>query len=303
MIDLRALSHFVGVAERLNLSEAAKAFHLSQSALSRQIQSLESRLGIKLFDRIGKRLHLTAEGEDLLPRAQALLDQADALSARVDKVAQGRLGFLRVGATPQTIEALLSQALIDFGLRWPAIDTVLVEGSNDFLLSQVELGAIHVAVAALPDHHALEGTELFTARVCAVMPHAHPLARKTRIEVSTLREQRLLLLHEGFMTRSLFDNASGKAGLRGHGVMESSSMHTLSALARAGHGIAIVSSTSMPPPPECVGIPLTVGGRYLQQTVSAVWNPRRHKSGLVDAFITALTDHVSSSPHAEAFRA
>ena len=302
MIDLRALSHFVGVAERLNLSEAAKAFHISQSALSRQIQSLESRLDIKLFDRTGKRLHLTAEGEDLLPRAQALLDQAYALSTRIDKVAQGRLGFLRIGATPQTIEALLSQALIDFRQRWPAIDTVLVEGSNDFLLSQVEQGAIHVAVAALPDYHDLEGMELFTARVCAVMPHAHPLARKTRIEVNTLREQRLLLLHEGFMTRSLFDSASAKAGLRAHGALESSSMHTLCALARAGHGVAIVSSTSMPPP-ECVGVPLTLNGRYLRQTVSAVWNPRRHKSGVVDAFITALADHIGSSPHAQAFRA
>ncbi|MFP3245438.1 MAG: LysR family transcriptional regulator, partial [Paraburkholderia sp.] len=76
MIDLRALSLFVGVAERLNLSQAAKAFHISQSALSRQIQTLERGLDITLFDRAGKRLLLTAEGEDLLPRAQALLDQA-----------------------------------------------------------------------------------------------------------------------------------------------------------------------------------------------------------------------------------
>ena len=301
MVDLRALSLFVGVAERLNLSQAAKAFHISQSALSRQIQTLERGLDITLFDRAGKRLLLTAEGEDLLPRAQALLDQAYALSERVDAVARGRLGLLRIGATPQTIEALLAHALIDFKQTWTEIETVLVEGSNDFLLSQVEMGAVHVAVAALPDHHDLEGINLFTARVCAVMARAHPLAKRSRIEVNTLREQPLLLLQEGFMTRSLFDSASAKAGLRGHGILESSSMHTLCALAQAGHGIAIVSSTSMPPP-ECVGIPLTVSGRYLQQTVSAVWNPRRYKSGVVDAFITTLAQHIGTSPHARVFR-
>ena len=205
----------------------------------------------------------------------------------MDEVAQGRLGLLRIGATPQTVEALMAHALIDFKQTRTAIETVLVEGSNDFSLSQVDMGAVHAAVAALPDHHDLEGIELFNARVCAVMARTHPLAKKTRIELNTLRGQPLLLLQEGFMTRSLFDSACAKVGLRGHGILESSSMNTLCAMSRAGHGIAIVSSTSMPPP-ECVGIPLTLSGRYLHQTVSAVWNPRRYKSGVVDAFITSL---------------
>jgi DNA-binding transcriptional LysR family regulator len=88
MIDLKALRAFVVIGERLNMTRAAEVLHISQSALSRQIQGLEHNLGIRLFDRIGKRLVLTAEGDDLLPRAAALIDQAQNLSTRMKAITQ-----------------------------------------------------------------------------------------------------------------------------------------------------------------------------------------------------------------------
>lgn len=80
MFNLRTLQLFVAVAERLSISNAAIAMHISQSALSRQIQRLEEDLGVQLFERMGKRLSLTAEGQDLLPRVGHLLQQANGLS-------------------------------------------------------------------------------------------------------------------------------------------------------------------------------------------------------------------------------
>ena len=68
MRDLRQLRFFVTVAELMNVSRAAEALNISQSALSRQLQALEEEIGLRLFDRVGKRLVLTAEGEEMLPR-------------------------------------------------------------------------------------------------------------------------------------------------------------------------------------------------------------------------------------------
>lgn len=303
MVDLKRLRAFVAVAERLSISRAADVLYVSQSALSRQIQGLESDLGIALFDRIGKRIALTAEGEDLLPRAQALLDDAYDLSSRLDATARGHLGLLRIGATPQTIETLLSHVLRNFREKWRAIEIALVEGSNDFLLDQVDAGAVHVAIAALPQHHELDGIDLFSARLFAVLPSRHPLAKQARIDVKALAEYPLLLLlREGFMTRDLFAHACAKAGVRPRSILESSSTQTLCALARTGHGIAIVSSTGVQPQKGSKDIPLIVGERVIRQTVSAVWNPRRHRSNLVEPLLQELTAFVTHSPLAARFR-
>src|SRR5690554_1706526 len=111
MFNLRTLELFIAVAERLSISHAAAAMHISQSALSRQIQKLEEDLGVRLFERTGKRLVLTAEAGDLLPRVSQLLQQAHGLSDRVQQFHQGEVGYLSLGATPQTIEAVLAPVL------------------------------------------------------------------------------------------------------------------------------------------------------------------------------------------------
>jgi LysR family transcriptional regulator, cyn operon transcriptional activator len=92
MIDLRSLKFFVEVANQLHMSHAAVALHISQPALSRQIQGLELALGLNLFDRSGKRLALTDAGDDLLLRATALLEEAQKLCAHAAAHSRGKRG-------------------------------------------------------------------------------------------------------------------------------------------------------------------------------------------------------------------
>lgn len=286
MFDLRALSLFASVAETRNISRAAEINHLSQSALSRQIQALEEALSFSLFDRSAKRLLLTAEGESLLPRVQALLAHANELAQHIGLSAQGQTGLLRIGATPQTIESLLSRGLVSFRKARPSVEVRLQEGSNEQLIELVELGKVHVAIANLPQHSNLDGEELFRSTVTAVLLRDHKLAAKSRLDVRDLRGASLLLPGEGFTTRALFDSACARAEVRASVVFESSSTHTLSALAEAGHGIAIVSSAAYESVSrKCVSVPLSERGRALEQSISVIWNPRAHKSGLISAFV------------------
>jgi DNA-binding transcriptional LysR family regulator len=81
-VELRHLRYFVSVAEVASVSKAALRVHVSQPALSRQIHDLERELGVRLFDRVGRGIRLTAEGEDLLARARDVLTRADSLSVR-----------------------------------------------------------------------------------------------------------------------------------------------------------------------------------------------------------------------------
>ena len=97
-MDLKHLRTFVTVAELGTVSRAALGLRISQSALSRQISDLEQEFGFKLFDRVGRRLVLTAIGEQLLGDCRDVLGHVGSLGERVALLRRGDGGELKVAA-------------------------------------------------------------------------------------------------------------------------------------------------------------------------------------------------------------
>src|SRR5262245_40434758 len=112
-MDLRHLRYFVAVAEAGGFSQAAAKLRVSQPALWRQVRQLERDLGVRLFDRIGRRVRMTGQGEDLLTQGRDLLARAESLGDRARASGAGHTGVLRLGATPQMLESLAG-----FLARW-----------------------------------------------------------------------------------------------------------------------------------------------------------------------------------------
>src|SRR5262252_6118070 len=117
--NIDQLRTFVIVVESGGIHRAVARLHLSQPAASRQIASLEAALGVPLFDRIGRRLKLTAEGEGLLRLSRRLLGEVESFRERVVALKKGEIGILRVAATPQVIENTLSNFLGQYRQRYP----------------------------------------------------------------------------------------------------------------------------------------------------------------------------------------
>lgn len=106
---------------------AAPRLHLSQPAASRQIQALEAEPSVPLFDRIGHRMRLTAEGEEVVRRARRLLQEAESLRDRTKALKSGVTGTLRVGCSPQHFETVLARFVSGFRRRHPGIEVQFVE--------------------------------------------------------------------------------------------------------------------------------------------------------------------------------
>lgn len=284
-MELRDLRYFVAVADCLGFSRAAQNLRISQPALSRQIKSLEEELGIRLFDRVGRRTLLTAAGADLLDRGRALLQESESIKGRASDLAGGSRGLLRLGATPHAYESFVARLLARFRRASPEIDITLVEDGAATLVEAVKRGSIHVAVASLPAGTGLEGRPLFPFGIVAVVPRSHPLAARRIVEVTQLASHPLLLMNRSFLTRQLFDSACHSLHVVPRVVLESNSAQSLLSLAEHGQGVAILPSTVRLGQTKQKVIPLRHGGKPVGLWMSVIWDGKRYLTPAAKTFV------------------
>jgi DNA-binding transcriptional LysR family regulator len=291
-VELRHLRYFVGVAEEASVSKAAERLHISQPALSRQIRDLEAELGLPLFDRVGRSIELTADGEDLLRRSREVLAQAEGVRDRARALRGGVVGVLRVGATPQMTQSVLASFLARYGRSRPGIEVQLTDAGGVRLLDLVEEGALHLAVSGIWGGAQLRSHLLFPIRVLAVSAPRPGRKRRRTIDVTDLANEPLLLLQREFGTRQLFEAACRVARLRPHIRMESGDPQSLVALAEAGHGVAVVPSTVPFHSRKLEVVPILMQQRSLGIWGAVVWDPRRSLPDYAPRFVEELAAHV-----------
>ncbi|MEG3663258.1 LysR family transcriptional regulator [Celeribacter halophilus] len=290
MLNLRELRNFVEVAERLNITIAASVVNLSQPTLSRQIQALERKLGVILFERIGKRMVLTTEGADLATQAIALLEQADALAQNASRKKLEQSGVLRIGGTPQTITWLLSPAMARFRVKHPKVTLMLNEGNNDELIEMVEHGAVNVVVANLGINNVLVGQPLFQSQLFAILPPNHHCLNKRSISIEQIAKDTLIVMSRGFLTRHLYEQIAAAHNVRPKILLESDSTQSIAALARDGHGVGIVSSSAQNIAAMQNAVLIESDLYQTTSEVSALWNPKRYRPAYLQSFLGALAD-------------
>jgi DNA-binding transcriptional LysR family regulator len=285
-VELRHLRYFVSVAEQGSVSRAALDVHVSQPALSRQIRDLEEELGVRLFDRIGRGIQLTAQGEDLLRHSRDVLARAESVRERARALAGGVAGVLRVGATAQATQSILAGFLARYRRARPGIEVQLTEEGGVRLLELLEQGALHLAISAVLGGARLLSRPLFPIRVLAVAAPRPSWRRRRTVDVADLEKEPLLLLRQDFGTRRLFDAACAIVRLRPRIVMESGDAHSLVALAEAGHGVAVVPSTVRLLSQKVQVLPIVQKRESLGTWGGVVWDPRRslpiHASTFMD---------------------
>jgi DNA-binding transcriptional LysR family regulator len=286
----------VTVAELGTVSKAALRLRIAQPALSRQISALEQELGLKLFDRIGRRLVLTGEGEQLLSDCHGLLSYAGALGERAQLLRRGDTGVLKVAASPQFIEGAISNFLSRFEKRYPNVELKLIEAIGTDVLTMLERGEVHLGQQLV---HAVEpGDQRFASHPLApvdLLAACHPsLAPGTgrSIEISRLAQHPLLLLDGGFIFRRTFDAACRLAGLKPNVRFESQAPHTLLAMAEDGHGIAIIPSTLRTQRYKLRIVGVTYRGKALREPLTMYWDKRRPLPRYAAAFCEMLAEYV-----------
>jgi LysR family transcriptional regulator, cyn operon transcriptional activator len=300
-VELRHLRSFVAVAERGSFSRAAERLHLSQPALSRQIHDFENELGVSLFDRTGRRIQLTSEGQDLLGRSRGLVIDAESLVERADTLKGGQTGILRVGATPMTLESFLPGFLLRYRRRLPDVAVSLVEDGGAALLNRVERGELHLALT-FPRHPGLRSQVLFPVRLLAVVARSRRLARKKTVDLSDLEGERLLVLRPEFLSRQLLDATFQVAHIRAQVLLESAVAHTLIALAEAQYGTAIVPSNLRFDRTRVTAVPILYNHGSVGTWLAVNWHPRRLLPPYGETFVKEIVPYANRSHPGREFK-
>ena len=295
-MDLRHVRTFVTVAELGTVSKAALHLRVAQPALSRQISDLEEELGLKLFDRVGRRLLLTGEGEQVLSDCRGLLNYATGVGERARDLRRGDVGVLKVAATPLHIEGVFSQFLHRYAVRYPNVQVKVTEGSGLEILAMLERGEIHLG-QMLPHGIALDDGQFASQALepAELLAACHPsmmLGGSGAIEVARLAPYPLLLLNSGYGLRRAFDAACRLAGLTPNIRLETRSPHTLLALAEAQHGVAIIASTFQASRYNLKIAPIVYRSRTLREPLAVLWDKRRPLPRYATEFCRMWAEHV-----------
>lgn len=246
-VDLRHLEFIVAAASHRSLRHAAETLGVKQSTLSRSIRTVESVLGVKLFERSNTGTRTTAAGAAFVEGAEIVVDTTARIVAGAKAAGRGNGGRLQLGAHTSLTAGHFRATLAEFRGRASEVDIGLLEGSTERLLIGVRAGVIDMAIitgeAATPG---IRCVPVWTDKVVVALPRAHPLAERDALYWTDLAAQTVLVSSRDpgpqLEARLLAKLAAPDLAPR---VQRHDVAHaTLPQLVSAGLGLALVCETS-----------------------------------------------------------
>ncbi len=290
---LRQLEVFLAVARTQNISRAAEALAMSQSAVSGSLADLEGHFDVKLFDRIGKRIQLNEFGKALRPKAQALIEQARDLESALRQ--HSDIGRLQLGATLTIGNYLAVELMAKFMREQPGAQTTLEVANTAEIVNKIANFELDVALVegeiSHPDLKVSVWREDELSVFCAP---SHPFARKKNLSEKDLLEAIWILREPGSGTRQTFDRAM-------HGLLPNLNImlelqHT-EAIKRAvetGLGIGCISRVALREAfQRKTLVPLAVAGRDLRRNFYFIIHRHKYLSAGIQRWLSLCREHVA----------
>lgn len=240
-MELSQLRTLIHVAELGSLSKAADRLHIAQPALSRQIRLLEQELGVRLFDRHGRGMVVTEQGQDVLRHALRVMAELEEIRATVADEDAPLRGHVSIGMPP-TVADILSEPLVSaFRDTHPEATLRIVSAYSGYLLDWMHRGEIDASVLYDPKSaRTLRIQPLLEETLFLIGPPGAGLSQDVPVDFAALEGQRLLLPSAAHGLRTILDRCAAERGFALFVPVEADSYSTLKGLVRGGHGQTIL---------------------------------------------------------------
>lgn len=242
-LSLRQLRAFLAVAQECSMTRAATRLHLTPSALSMLVRSMEDDLGMRLFERTTRRVVLTDAGQQFLPTVEQVFTQLESGIASLQQSQRLKASQLRVAASPLLASALFPKVIASFCAQHPQVTVVLMDAPIDSLPDLVRRGEVDMAVCTANSDVADLSTHLLYVDKLMLACHVdHPLAQAREVSWPSLMEEPLILMRHGSGLRSLVETTISKWSKHLKPAYEVSQVATALGLVAEGEGVSILPS-------------------------------------------------------------
>lgn len=285
-MDTENLAAFLEIADAGSFSAAAERLHLSQPAISKRIAVLEQRLDARLFDRIGRRVLLTAAGHTLLPYARRVREDLEdgrrALSHLSDRV-QGRL---TLGTSHHIGLHRLPPALKTFAHAHPDVDLDIHFMDSEVACQAVLSGKLELGIVTLPTEPlpGLESRKIWDDPLAVVVSPEHALARRRRLRLPELAGHPAVLPDAATYTHRIIAAELARHGVRPRVRLATNYLETLKMLVGIGLGWSVLPRSML----DATVRALPVAGFAPRRTLGAVWHRQRTLSAAAGRLLRHL---------------
>lgn len=233
---------FIKAAELGSLTKAAVALDVPQSMISRHVNQLEMQCGSRLFRRTGRGVFLTEVGEQIFPRIQALIAEADRIADAIQTTGGMPMGEVRVGMLPSTVPLVASLLFSTVAERFPRVKLHLSDGTSAQLEEQLNEGRIDMALL-LREGQVAESEELVLAQssLQLVGPADAEILRERTIALADLEGLPLVLPSHPHPVRARLHALAEAHDLALNVAVEADSIRLQHEIAAAGGGFAITA--------------------------------------------------------------
>jgi DNA-binding transcriptional LysR family regulator len=293
-VELRHLRYFVGVAEELNFTRAARKLRVAQPALSRQIRQLEDEVGVTLFERDRRGVRLTQAGGKFLEEARAVLDQTEKAIRAAQDTGNPEHGTLNLGYVWGLFHSVVPRVVENFRRAAPNVsvnlfDLTTTQQAEALRQGQLDLGFIGFAQEA--DTVGLARLRVGVCEFVVALPAKHQASRRRIIDLSYLAKEMFFTISEATYPSAarMAAAACAEAGFKPRIVQAAERGFTLLGLVAANCGVALVPETlAALPHPGVVFRPLT---RPPRGDLFVAWQGK-HESKVRDTFLARLQEGV-----------
>jgi DNA-binding transcriptional LysR family regulator len=241
-LDSRQLRAFRVLARTGSFTQTARELHLTQSGISHSMKALESEIGCRLLDRLGKKVVLTQAGEQLLQHTEKILHEMDAARESLTQLGKWGRGRLRLGASFTACQHLIPPVLREFKESFPEHAITLEPGDTPELVAGLLQQRIDLALSLEVEREPqLEFHPLFTDELHFILAAQHPWALAKRVERAGIPRQNYILYSKRSVTFRLIEKYFRREEMVLNTVIEAGSMEATKELVKLGLGVSILA--------------------------------------------------------------
>ncbi|MEW6619083.1 MAG: selenium metabolism-associated LysR family transcriptional regulator [bacterium] len=241
-MNLNQLRVFHNVAKLQSFTRAASELYLTQPGISKHIKELEEYYGIRLFDRLGKKVMLTQAGEILFATTKDMFNLVNEAKIKIDELKEIRGGKLTMGASVTIGTYILPEILGKFRHKYPDIEIALDIFLSQEIVEKVLANMLDIGFIGAPvNDERLTINQFLTDELVVIIPPQHKWAGREFIEPNELINQPFILSREGSGTRTIVEERLKQIGVILKKTIEFGNTEATKKAVEAGLGISIIS--------------------------------------------------------------